>query len=203
MRKKGKWRYKNGRPEVVEISVFHKHSFGVFFSSKELKLLMKRWKNMKLMKEDCFLCKCQANIFLWDVLEMEILQSTLILRPRHLWVGSVGFWSLICEVFGVHGCVSVKWFLLDWGLDIMSLKKKKLSEISVLCKWNRINVSRYRLSKMVLGKYLVQHLFPLAQMKIGLVCRKLLSRPTMGQPLYYFLYCYCNWTAVPLKPQIL
>lgn len=61
------------------------------------------------------------------------------------------FWWLICEVFGVHGCVSERSFLLDWGLDIMLVKKKKLSEFSIPCKENRINVSRYKISEIVCG----------------------------------------------------
>lgn len=61
------------------------------------------------------------------------------------------FWWLICEVFSVHGCISVRWFLLDLGLDITSLNKNNLSEISVPCKENRINVSRYKLSGMFSG----------------------------------------------------
>lgn len=46
------------------------------------------------------------------------------------------FWWFSCEVFGVPGRVSVRWFLLDFGLDITSLNKNKLSEISVPCKGN-------------------------------------------------------------------
>lgn len=68
------------------------------------------------------------------------------------------FWWLICEVFGVHDHVRERWFLLEWGLDIMSVKKKKLSEISVPYKRNRINVSRYKLSEIVCGLS-VQHYF--------------------------------------------
>lgn len=95
----------------------------------------------------------------------------------------------------MYGCVSVRWFLLDWGLDIMSVQKNKLSEISVSCKGNSINVSRYKFSEMISGNYLVQHLFPLAQMKIGLVCRKLSLSPTMGQPLQY------SFTVITIEQQ--
>lgn len=51
------------------------------------------------------------NIFLWDALEMEVLQSTLILRLWHL--GMWGFSGL--EWFCVRGSVRVRRFLLDWG----------------------------------------------------------------------------------------
>lgn len=109
----------------------------------------------------------------------------------------MGIQWLSCEVFDVYGCVSVRWFLLDWGLDIMSVQKNKLSEISVSCKGNSINVSRYKFSEMISGNYLVQHLFPLAQMKIGLVCRKLSLSPTMGQPLQY------SFTVITIEQQCL
>lgn len=67
------------------------------------------------------------------------------------------FLWFICEVFGVPGHVSVRWFLLDFGLDIISLNKNKLSKISVPCKGNIINVSRYKLSGMVSGLNVHHH----------------------------------------------
>lgn len=35
---------------MAGVSVFHKHSFGVFFSSKALELLMKRWKKYEIVE---------------------------------------------------------------------------------------------------------------------------------------------------------
>lgn len=45
------------------------------------------------------------------------------------------------------------------------------------------NVSRHKRKQMVSRQYLVQRLFPFAQMKIGLVCRKHSLGPTLGKPV--------------------